>query len=495
MRILHVSPEVAPWAGTGGLGEVVGSLPAALAALGHSVSVFLPLYRSARARGGTLTSTGTTLEIPVGDRTVAVPVWRSTMPGSDVEVLFLEHDPYYNREGLYGTSAGDYKDNSERFLVLSRAALEWAARQTTPFDVVHAHDWQAALVPVYLRTLYRSRPALAKTRSVLTLHNLAFQGVFWHWDMKLTGLDWSLFNWRQLEFYGKLNFLKGGIVFADAVTTVSPRYAREIQGAEFGCGLEGVLRGRVSDLHGILNGIDTVQWDPAHDPHLAANYAAGQPKGKAQCKRALQRACGLAEDAQVPLFGMISRLTEQKGLDLLEGALPELARRPLQLVVLGSGEARYERMLQDAARRWPDRIHTIVAFDIKKAHEIEAGADVFLMPSRFEPCGLNQMYSLRYGTIPIVREVGGLADTVIDANPLTLARGTATGFMFSGFTGEALLGAVTRTLDTWQEPETWETMMRSGMAQDFSWQRSAGEYVRLYEALKTAPTPPRGEHP
>ncbi len=483
MRILHVAPEVSPFAGTGGLGEVAGTLPRALAEIGQDVSVLMPLYRSARARAGSLHPTGITLRVPIGDRVIDAPLHRTTLPECAVPLYLVEHDPYFNREALYGTSDGDYRDNAERFIFLARAAMEAAEALETNWDVVHAHDWQTALVPVYLKTLYAGRPAFRGARSLLTIHNLAFQGVFWHWDMKLTHLDWSLFNWRQLEFYGKLNFLKGGIVFADAVSTVSPRYAREIQTSEHGCGLEGVLQERTADLFGILNGIDPRQWDPAADPLIPAPYTASDLSGKAVCKRALQRSFGLTESADVPVLGMVTRLTEQKGIDLVERTLPDLMRRDLQMVVLGSGEERYQRLFEEAARKHKGRLGARLVFDPKRAHEIEAGADVFLMPSRFEPCGLNQIYSLRYGTLPVVRETGGLADTVTDATPEAIEAGKATGFVFGPYAPHAFLSAVDRALDAYADPDLWRGLQRTAMAQDFTWRRSAGDYARLYQSL------------
>ncbi len=482
MRILHVASEATPFAGTGGLGEVLGTLPRALAELGHDVTVLLPLYRSARTRAPSFEAKPIELEVPIGDRVHVAPLWRTKLPDSQVTVLLLEHDPYYNREGLYGTADGDFRDNAERFIFLARATMESMVR-LEPFDVVHAHDWQTALVPVYLRTLYADRPACARTRSVITIHNLAFQGTFWHWDMKLTGLDWSLFNWRELEFYGRLNFLKGGMVFAHAITTVSPRYAEEIRTPEFGCGMQDVLRGRAADLVGILNGIDPVQWDPAKDKWIPANYDSANLKGKAACKRALQKKCGLPEEPGTPLLGMVSRVTEQKGFDLVVQVLPDLLRQNVQFVLLGAGEERYQKPLEELARRHRTRMSVQWAFDPRLAHEIEAGADLFLMPSRFEPCGLNQLYSLRYGTIPVVHAVGGLADTVVDATPDAIARGTATGFVFGPYTATAFREALDRALAAWRSPKGRRRLMATAMAQDFTWKRSAEQYSALYRKL------------
>jgi starch synthase len=390
-------------------------------------------------------------------------------------------DEYYDRPGLYGGPEGDYTDNAERFAFFCRAAVAFATRLRPPPDVVHCHDWHTALVPLLARAA--SDPWLTQVPTVLTIHNLGYQGVFPAGVWPVLGLDARYFTQEHLEFYGSVNFLKGGLVSARALTTVSRRYAEEILTPEHGHGLDGVLRKRRNALVGIVNGVDYARWDPRHDPHLAAPYGPDDLSGKARCKHALQTTVGLPARTETPLIGMISRLAEQKGLDLVTAALPALLGRDLQLVILGRGDRRYEDALGDAARAHPTKLAVRFAFDDALAHQIEGGADAFLMPSHYEPCGLNQMYSLRYGTVPIVRATGGLDDTIvdIDANP-----GDGTGFKFADYTTESLLGAVERALTVYQHTHVWERTMRRGMAADFSWQRSAAEYLRVYQRLLAA---------
>jgi starch synthase len=463
LRVAFVAPEVVPFSKTGGLADVAGALPAALREAGAEVVTVSPLYRCVRRHA--LEDTGRRVRVPVGDAVIESSVFRS---GGH---CFLEHDPYFDRDGLYGAEPGDYEDNARRFIFLCRGALEWLKGQEPP-DVVHAHDWQAGLVPVYLKTLYQE--AFPRARSVFTIHNIAYQGNFWHWDMPLTGLDWKHFNWREMEFHGRISLLKGGIVFADAVTTVSPTYAREILTPAFGCGLEGVVRDRATALHGILNGVDVSEWDPRTDPHLPARYGPEDPAGKAACKAGLQRECGLPVDPRVPLVGMIGRLVWQKGVDLFLESAEALARRRAQFVILGSGGAHYEEALAALARRHPRRFAVRAAFDDALAHRIEAGSDLFLMPSRYEPCGLNQIYSLRYGTVPVVHATGGLADTVEEG---------VTGFTFSPFTREALLGAMGRALEAFGERARWRAMMLEGMRREAGWSVPARRYLELYRSL------------
>lgn len=503
VRCLYATAEVAGFAKTGGLADVGAALPQALAGRGVQVAVILPLYRSARHGRQPLTPTEHAFQVHVGDRPVSGRLWRSTLPGSDVPVFLVEQDDYYGRDdpahgrGLYHHTLpdghkADYPDNCERFVFFCRAILEAVRLLDLWPDVLHVNDWQAGLVPVYLRELYPRlapsalRPRYERIRTLCTVHNLAYQGVFWHYDMPLTGLPWSLFNFEQLEFYGHLNFLKAAIVFADLINTVSPTYAREIQTPYYGCGLQGVLAQRGSRVSGIVNGVDYRVWDPATDPHLAMKYnEATVEEGKAACKRALQRHYGLAEEPRAPLLAMISRLADQKGLDLLGPSARSLIERGAQLVVLGQGDPHYEQLLTDLQRSFPRQVGVTLALDEKLAHQIEAGADVFLMPSRYEPCGLNQLYSLKYGTVPLVRATGGLADTVTDATPENLAAGTATGFRFVPYSPEAFRETAERALRTYrEEPATWKQLVRTGMRQDWSWARSAAEYEALYRSLR-----------
>jgi len=481
LRLLLISSEVEPFAKTGGLADVAGALPQALETLGHDVRVLMPKYRGVE-RHGTLRTAVPRVRVPVGDRTTEGALLEGRL-GRAVPVYFLAHDHYYDRPALYGTGQGDYLDNCERFIFFCRGALEaLRALGWTP-HVIHANDWQSGLVPVYLETLYKDDPALGEVGTLFTIHNLAYQGVFWHFDMPLTGLGWDLFTPAGLEFYGKLNFLKGGLVFADVLNTVSKTYAQEIQTAEFGCGLEGVLQYRRADLHGVVNGIDVAAWDPATDRDLTKPYSAEDLAGKAACKQALAQELGIDADG-APIIGIVSRLAAQKGLDLVLEALPELVEAGFELVLLGAGEPGLETAFGQAARASRGRIAIRTGFDGALARRIYAGADVFLMPSRYEPCGLGQMISMRYGTIPIVRRTGGLADTVVEARP---ARRTGTGFGFAEPTARALLEAATRALAAYREPALWRQLQRNAMAQDFSWPASAREYVALYrKAAKAA---------
>jgi len=478
MRVVMLSPEVYPYAKTGGLADVLAALPPALAAAGVEVTVCVPGYRSALRAAGT-PAPGPRLYAPIASRMEAAEIVR--VPGAPVPTLLLRADRYFDRDGLYGEGGQDYPDNAERFAFFCRAALEWLRAEREPPDVLHVHEWQAALAPAFLRATAALYPELGRVRTVLTLHNLAFQGRFpadhWH----VLNLDARYFVPEFLEFYGEINFLKAGMVFADALTTVSPRYAAEIQTPAFGEGLDGVLRARGAALRGILNGIDDAVWDPATDPHLPARYRAGDLAGKARCKRALQAELGLDVGDDAPLLGVVSRLAEQKGFDLLAVALPPaLEAWDAELAVLGSGEERYERWVHELEARFPGRVGARVGFDEGLAHRIEAGADVFLMPSRFEPCGLNQLYSLRYGTVPIVHATGGLDDSVAEFDPAT---GTGTGFKFTPYTPDAFLAALERALRTRRDPALWARLIANGMAQDFSWSRAAAEYRALYETL------------
>ncbi len=402
MRILLASSEAVPYAKTGGLADVASALSKALKEAGHEVTLILPYYPRQMAKTGGLAEaiydTGATVDVPIRSDLVTGRLWESRLPDSDVRVLFVDCAEYFDREGLYGTEGRDYIDNCERFVFFSRAALLAAKNMNIRPEVIHANDWQTGLVPALLQIEERGKPPLGRTASVFTIHNMAFHGSFWHFDMPMTGLDWQYFNYHQMEFHGKLNLLKTGIVFADQITTVSPSYAHEIQTPDFGCGLDGVLAGRRAELTGILNGIDPGVWNPETDPNLPANFSAEtwkDPHGKPACKRGLQDEFHLPNRGDVPLFGMISRITEQKGFDLIRDKMHEFLKRDVQFCILGSGEPQIEAWLKNLAEDYPDRVAVRIGFDEGLAHRIEAGCDAFLMPSRFEPCGLNQMYSLR----------------------------------------------------------------------------------------------------
>jgi starch synthase len=473
MNVLFCVSEAVPLAKTGGLGDVGGALPAALAQLGCEVRVVLPRYRgvdlSRWRRAGAL-------EVAVGDRTVEVVLWDGAMPDTGVPVWLVDQPHLFDREGLYGTGGADYPDNLARFACLCRAALAWTARQPWRPDLVHCHDWQTALIPPLVAC-----GQFPPVPTLLTVHNLAYQGIFPPEQFSLTGLPPEMFSVRGLEFWGRVNVLKGGLIFATMLSTVSPTYAREIQTPEMGAGLDGVLRERSADLVGILNGVDYRVWDPAHDPHLPARYTPDDLSGKKVCKEHLQREMGLDVRADAPLVGLVSRLVEQKGIDLVVAASGDILALGAQMVILGTGDPRFERALVDLARREPRRVGVRIGFDEALAHRIEAGADLFLMPSRYEPSGLNQLYSLRYGTVPVVRRTGGLADSIVDATPQALEAGTATGFVFDDYSPQALRDAVARALRAFRDPALWRRLQRAGMSADFSWQAVARRYRQLYE--------------
>lgn len=489
MNVVYLSSEVAPFAKTGGLADMAGAIPKNLQKLGVEIIVFMPLYRGVRERAFPLVKTDIQFEVRIGDKGKSGYVYQGYLPDSKVPIYFLDHEPYYGRDGLYNYpgSTKDFEDNSERFIFFALGALEVVKKLRVHPDIVHCNDWQTGLVPAYLKTRYAGKPFFEHTKSVMTIHNLAYQGWFWHWDMKLTGLDWSLFNAKQLEFYGKLNFLKGGIVFSDQITTVSKTYAEEIQTPEYGAGLDGVLRERARDLCGIMNGIDYTLWNPETDKLICENYGLKKLRGKQLCKKALQKKYQLPE-RDSPLIGMITRLTDQKGLDLVVDKFHELMKRDLQFVLLGTGDPWYHELFQNYAKTYPKKVAVQLNFDERSAHEIEAGADVFLMPSRYEPCGLNQLYSLRYGTIPIVRSTGGLADTITDVRSAPVSKGKANGFSFKDYNADLLFATIIRAMDLFKDKTQWTNLMTNGMSQDWSLERSAKEYLALYErAVKNVP--------
>jgi len=480
MKVAFLVSEVEPYAKTGGLADVAAALPKTLATLGHDVRVILPLYRQVDRHRFGLREAAVRVAVRVGPRTLEARVWETPPSAGPVRTSFIDCAPLFDRDGLYQEQGQDYPDNLERFSFFSQAALRLLPLLPWQPDIVHCHDWQTALALAHLRLGPLGRePFFASLGTVFTIHNLAYQGLFPKTQWPLTHLAHRAFAIDGLEYYGQINCLKGGLVSAGLLTTVSPTYSREIQTPEFGCGLEGVLTARAADLVGILNGIDPEAWDPQTDPHISAHYSAEEPAGKALCKLALQRSQRLPE-IQEFLIGMIQRLAEQKGIDLLVQAMEDLMALPIQLVILGTGEPTYHQQLSQVAAQFPGRVAVNLTFDNALAHQIEAGSDAFLMPSRFEPCGLNQMYSMRFGTVPIVRRVGGLADTVIDASPATRSAGTATGFTFEEHSARALVEAVRRALAAFSDHALWTSLMRSGMRLDVSWGRSARAYVEVY---------------
>jgi len=477
MHIAFAASECVPFSKTGGLADVVGALPPALAYLGHEVTVYVPRYRSTKLENPRKIISSIT--VPFDDRYRFCSVLDGGIR-SGVQFYFIDYPPFFDREALYGTPLGDYHDNAERFALFCRAVLEASKILGSP-DLFHCHDWQTALIPILIKTLYKEDPAFAQTLCVFTIHNLGYQGLFPPEVLPLLLLPWDLFTMARLEFYGKVNFLKGAIDVADFITTVSRKYAQEIQTAEYGFGLEGVLRARAASLTGILNGVDYTEWNPATDKMIIANYSADDLSGKAKCKQDLLNEFGLAHDTQLPLIGIVSRFAGQKGFDLIQYVADRMAQEELIVIALGTGDREYEDMFRRLHRQYPQKFAVKIEFNNRLAHKIEAGADMFLMPSKYEPAGLNQLYSLKYGTVPIVRATGGLDDTIEQYDPAT---GKGTGFKFREYSGEALLDTVKAAVLAYRDTQRWEKLMSNGMVQDYSWTAAAKEYVKVYDRVK-----------
>jgi starch synthase len=407
-----------------------------------------------------------------------------------VRYYFVDYPPYFDRDALYGTAAGDFPDNAERFALFSRAVIEASKVLGVP-HVFHCHDWQSALVPIMLRTLYAEDPAFREVGTVFTIHNMGYQGLFPPEVLPLLMLPWDLFTISKMEFFGQANFLKGALVSADFITTVSKKYSQEIQTTEYGFGLEGVLRNRASTVTGIVNGVDYDEWSPQTDKFIAAKYSAQDLTAKQKCKQDLLNAFGVTNaDSKLPVIGIVSRFAAQKGFDLISQIMDRLAREEMIVVALGTGDKPYEEMFVRLNKQFPNKIAAKVAFDNAIAHKIEAGADMFLMPSRYEPCGLNQIYSLKYGTVPIVRATGGLDDTI---EPWDARTGKGTGFKFTDYTGEALLATIKQALLAYRDQSSWQTLMRNGMGRDFSWGASAREYGKIYDRVRQMRAVPTAE--
>jgi starch synthase len=484
MNIAFVASEGVPFSKTGGLADVVGALPRALAGLGHQVSVYLPRYRQTKLSESATVVRSVT--VPFDDKyRFASVVSGGTQNG--IRFFFVDYPPYFDRDALYGTPAGDYPDNAERFALFSRAVLEASKILGVP-QVFHCHDWQSALVPVLLRTTYSEDPAFRDVGTVFTIHNMGYQGLFPPETLPLLMLPWDLFTITKMEFFGQVNFLKGALTYSDYVTTVSKKYSQEIQTAEYGFGLEGVLRDRAATVTGILNGVDYDEWSPQTDKFTAAKYSPQDLSGKAKCKLDLLATFGVTNaDPKLPVIGIVSRFAAQKGFDLISQIADRVAREEMIIVALGAGDKTYEEMFQRLNKQFPHKIAVKVAYDNAVAHKIEAGADMFLMPSRYEPCGLNQIYSLKYGTVPIVRATGGLDDTI---EPWDARTGRGTGFKFAEYNGESLLLTIKAALQAYRDQTSWQVLMRNGMAKDFSWNASAREYGKIYERVKQARTVP-----
>jgi starch synthase len=478
LRVLMVFSEVAPFAKTGGLADVAGALPRALSELGCTVSIVMPFYNRFVEEIVSKNPLVEDLPVRLGSQLIGTDVYRGKLNDA-IDVYFIRRDEFFDRTFLYGTPKGDYFDNFQRFTYFCRAVLALCPAAQFQPDVVHCHDWQSGLIPAYLRFLFDNEDYWAETASMFTIHNIAYQGQFKPELYPDTGLPSRFFSTAGMEFWGGINFMKAAIVCADVITTVSPRYSEEIQTREYGQGLEGVLQMHRHKLWGIINGADYEEWNPETDPYIAANYSRENLDGKRICKLDLLRAVKLPERLMNrPLLGVISRLADQKGFDLLIAVMEKIVARDLGLVILGVGGERYHTLLTELAEQYPDKIAVRLDFDERLAHKIEAGADMFLMPSRYEPCGLNQMYSLRYGTVPVVRATGGLHDTI---SPFSLKRDEGVGFRFTKYDPAAFWHAIETALDFFQQTETWQKIMKNGMAKDFNWLSSARAYLKLYK--------------
>ncbi len=456
MKIVFAASEIVPFAKTGGLADVAGALPLALEDEGHQVVLVMPRYKCI---------SDSRFKIKKVSRNFS-----SALIGKNIAVYFVENQAYFNREALYTDKNGDYPDNLDRFSYFCRSSLELLKEIKFKPDIIHVHDWQASLIPVYLKSLYSKDPFFQSTSTLLTVHNIGYQGLFAQSEFPKLGLDWEFFGVEGLEFYGRVNILKGGLVFSDRINTVSPTYSMEIQTKEFGFGLDGILRKRSNVLSGILNGIDYSIWNPQTDRFITQNYSADNFQDKQFCKAELQKAVGLPRKDNVPVVGVVSRLAEQKGMDILSEVIDDVCRMGLQLVILGSGDLRYQKILEQACRRNPKVMSLNIRFDDPLAHKIYAGSDIFLMPSKYEPCGLGQLIAFRYGTIPLVFKTGGLADTVNRKN----------GFVFEEYRQSALLKTLQKASKVWRDKEKWASLVRLAMSYNFSWKESAKKYIQLY---------------
>ena len=478
MRILFAASEALPYAKTGGLADVIEALPRALVKLGHEVAVFLPLYRGVKATSVVMPS----MTIAQGTR-LRFPAIASGSLLRGVRYFFLDDPFYFDRDGIYGDKNHEYPDNAERYTEFSRATIELAKHIWMP-DIFHCNDWQTAMVPALLRSSYADDPSVANIPVVFTIHNIGYHGVFPPDSLARAGIPQSIFHPGGIEFFGNANFLKGGLIYADYLTTVSRKYAQEIQTPEFGFGLDGVIRSRSDRLTGILNGVDYSIWSPERDALIPAKYSSKNLEGKKQCKQKLLQEFQLLQDnPNRPVIGMVSRFADQKGFDLIATIARDLIQEDVLLAVVGTGDRRYEELFRALVSDFPSRVGLKIAYDNALAHLVEAGADMFLMPSRYEPCGLNQIYSLRYGTVPIVRATGGLDDTI---EPFDLEHGTGTGFKFLEYSGGALMHAIRQALHYFADDRIWKRIQLNGMAKDFSWNTSAAEYAKLYEAARAA---------
>ena len=477
LKILFATPEAVPFAKTGGLADVAGALPKSLQALGCEIKLIMPYYRTVRDSGLPHQYLGREIVVSLGDEKLKADIYLGHL-NQDIPVYFIGREEFFDRQFLYGTAKGDYFDNPERFIFFSKAALSFCQSMDFSPDIIHQHEWQTGLIPAYLKSLYQNDPLFSHSSTVFTIHNIAYQGLFKKEKFSLTGLPQKMYSPEGIEFWERINFMKAGIVYADVINTVSKKYSEEIQTPEYGYGLEGILRKRKGSLYGILNGVDYEDWDPSHDPHLIARYDAKDISGKKQCKMDLLKEFHLPSSLeQVPLLGMISRLADQKGFDLLMEISEELFALNIGFVLLGTGEQKYHDLLTQVAQKYPQKAGIRIAYDDRLAHKIEAGTDFFLMPSKYEPCGLNQIYSLKYGTIPVVRATGGLDDTITPYDPVTKK---GNGFKFTRYDAKEFLNTIKAAINFYYQPERWRQLVQNAMAADFSWKRSAQSYLELY---------------
>jgi starch synthase len=480
MKILIASPEAVPYVKTGGLADVAGALCKEFRRMKHRAYIILPLYKQIKQKLSPLRDTGITVNVPVGGRII-----KGRILSDESCAFFIRCDEFFDRQELYGTPEGDYPDNASRFVFFSRGIIETCKALNFRPDIIHCNDWQTGLIPLYLKTLYSKDVFFEKTSTFLSIHNMGYQGVFPASEMPLTNLGGEFFHPEGIEFYGKINFLKAGLIFADMLGTVSKTYAREILSKDFGFGLDGVLRKRQADIRGVINGIDYEEWDPSKDNFLAVNFSGNDISGKAGCKRAAIKKLFRPKDPntaeRMPLIGMVGRFSGQKGLDLVLQSIPELLSFGVRLAILGKGDEIFQRSLSEIGEKYKSMISVTIGFDDAIAHMIYAGSDFFLMPSRYEPCGLGQLIALRYGAIPVARKTGGLLDTVQDFEPLA-SKGT--GFLFSDYTSSAMIDALKRAFCVYTDAEKKRRMVYDGMLQDFSWKRSAGTYIALYKTLQ-----------
>jgi starch synthase len=487
LRVAMFSTEAFPYAKVGGLGDVVGSLPKKLERLGVEITLIMPAYKTIHHDRFNIHTYKPLprFDVQMGSGFVQAEIYTTTMPGTSIEVFLIGSPDYFLRDGIYDdplTHEG-YPDNMERFIFFMKASLDLLAKLRRQVDILHCHDWQTGLIPGLINTTLRNDPFFSRVGTLLTIHNLAYQGVFPKEALYWAGIDYAHFSaMSPFEYWGKVNFLKAGIEFSDYLSTVSENYALEIQsGPIYGCGLEGVLKRNRNKLCGIVNGIDYEEWNPETDPFLPAHFSVRDLSGKSRCKRDILQYFALPQHAdRTPLIGIVSRLADQKGFDLIAEAMKDISRLELQMVILGTGQDKYHQMLKQIALKYPKKIAPKLAFDNRLAHQIEGGCDMFLMPSKYEPCGLNQLYSLRYGAVPIVRATGGLVDTVVNYDGENSA---GTGFSFFNYSPGEMVAAITRALKVYSNPQQWEQIIIRGMKQDWSWERSARKYLQLYEKI------------